>query len=135
MSKAHLDVEDDSDEEVRTAAAIEEAAQAITSKAPRKAKKTTTSDSLIEQLVRTLTANQSHTQQILQERVELTELVQGLGKTEVNAPKLKKLTKESFIKFVELYDGYNQSQGREPMVNLIAVTTRGYAAKICKTDY
>ena len=65
--------------------------------------------------------------------MELTELVQGLGKTEVNAPKLKKLTKESFIKFVELYDGYIQSQGREPMVKLIAVTTRGYAAKICKT--
>ena len=92
MPKAHLDVEDDSDEEARTAAANEEAAQAATSKAPRKAKKTT-SDSLIEQLVRTLTANQSHTQQILQERVELTELVQGLGKREVDAPKFKKLTK------------------------------------------
>ena len=133
MSKSRLDSDYDSNEDEAKAAEIGETAPAQATKVPKKAKKTT-SDSLIEQLVQTLTANQSHTQQILQERVELTDLVQGLGKTEVDAPKLKKLTKDSFIKFVELYDGYYQARGRERMVERIDPTSRGYAAKICKTD-
>ena len=97
MPKSRLNSDYDSEDEAKSA-------QATTINAPRKAK-STTSDSLIEQLVQMLTANQSHSQQILQERVELTELAKGLGKTEVNAPNLKKLTKESFIELADLYEG------------------------------
>ena len=116
IPKSRVDSEYGSEEEPKAAAVNEEAAHAATSKAPRKAKKTT-SDSLIEQLVQTLTANQSHTQQSRPERLELTELVQGLGKTEDNAPKLKKLTKESNIKFVDFYDGCDQSFFFENQLN------------------
>ena len=57
--------------------------------------------------------------QILQDKLAITTLVQDWGKTELNAPKLKKLTKEDFIKFVKLCEVYVQSDGRDTMVELI----------------
>ena len=62
----------------------------------------------------------------------MTTLVQGLGKTETNAPKLKKFTKENIIKFVDLYELYVQDNVRERMVDLIAPTSFGYAALLSK---
>ena len=83
---------------------------------------------LAKELLQALTESQATAQQILKDKLEITTLVQGLGKTELNAPKLKKLTKEDFIKFVDLYEVHVASDGRDRMVELIAPSALGYAA-------
>ena len=55
-------------------------------------------------------------------------------KTELNAPKLRKLTRDDWVKFAELYDVYHHSDGRDSMVELIAPTSLGYAAFLCKMN-
>ena len=91
----------------------------------------TASDVLAAQLLQALSESQSTAQQIIQDKLEITTLVQGLSKIKTNAPKLKKLTKEDIIEFVDLYDVYTQDNGRERMVDLIAPTSFGYAAFLC----
>ena len=68
MLKSRLDSDYDSEDEAK-AAAHGETAQATAIKASRKAR-TTTSDPLIKQLLQMLTAHQSQTVQVLQERVD-----------------------------------------------------------------
>ena len=67
--------------------------------------------------------SQATAQQILHKKLEITTLVRSLGKTETNAPKLKKFTKED----LDLQD-----DGRDNLVELIALTSLGYAAFLCK---
>ena len=128
--KSRLDQDYESDEEAKQVEAEAQAQQQATG-APRKAKKVT-SEVLAAQLLRALTESQSTSQQIIQDKLEITTLVQGLSKNETNAPKLKKLTKEDIIEFVDLYDVYVQANGRDSMVELIAPTLVGYAAVLCK---
>ena len=111
-------------------AEAEAQAQPQATNAPRKAKKIT-SEVLAGQLLRALTESQSTTQQIMNDKLEFTTLVQGLGKTELNAPHLSKFTKDTWVKFVELYDIYHQ-KGRDSMVELIVPSSLGYAAYLCK---
>ena len=87
---------------------------------------------LAAQLLQALSDSQSTVQQIIQDKLEIMTLVHGSSKTETIAPKLKKLTKENIIKFVDLYDVYTQDSGRERMVDLIAPTSFGYVAFLCK---
>ena len=112
--KPRLDQDYESDDEAKQAEA-EAQAQPQATNAPRKAKKVT-AEVLAAQLLRALTESQSTSQQIIQDKLEITTLVQGLSKTETNAPKLKKITKEDIIKFVDLYDVYVQDNGRDSMV-------------------
>ena len=127
--KLRLDQDYESDEEAKQAEA-EAQAQPQATNAPRKAKKIT-SEVLAGQLLRALTESQSTTQQIMNDKLEFTTLVQGLGKTELNAPHLSKFTKDTWVKFVELYDIYHQ-KGRDSMVERIVPTSLGYAAYLCK---
>ena len=69
--------------------------------------------------------------QIIQDKLEITTLVQGLGMSETNAPKLMKFTEED-IKFVDLYEVCVQDDGRDRMVDLIAPTSFGYAVSYVK---
>ena len=69
---------------------------------------------------------------MLQDMLEITTLVQGLGKTEINEPKFKKFTEEDIIKFVGLYEVYVKDGGRDSMVGLISPTSLGYAAFLCE---
>ena len=124
--KSRLDQDYESDDEAKQAEAEAQAQQQATG-APRKAKKVT-SEVLAAQLLRALTESQSTSQQIIQDKLEITTLVQGLSKTETNAPKLKKFTIEDIIKFVDLYD----DSGRDSMMELIVPTSVGYAAVLCK---
>ena len=71
MPKARIYPDYDSKDEAK-AATDWAAAQAPVMKAPRKTNKTS-SESFIKKLLQTLTTNQSRTQQILQERAELTD--------------------------------------------------------------
>ena len=96
--KSRLDQEHESDEEAKAAAAWAQA-QPQATKASKKAK-TTTTDVLAAQLLQALSESQATAQQIIQDKLEITTLVQGLGKTETNAPKLKKFTEEDIFKFV-----------------------------------
>ena len=128
--KSRLDQDYESDEEAMQAEAEAQAQQQATG-APRKAKKVT-SEVLAAQLLRALTESQSTSQQIIQDKLKITTLVQGLSKTETNAPKLKKFTKEDIIRFVDLYDVFVQANGRDSMVELIVPTSVGYAAVLCK---
>ena len=114
--KSRLDQDYESDEEAKQAEA-EAQAQPQATNAPRKAKKIT-SEVLAGQLLRALTESQSTSQQIMNDKLEFTSLVQGLGKTELNSPKLSKFTKDTWVKFVELYDIYHL-KGRDSMVELI----------------
>ena len=52
--------------------------------------------------------------------------------TKLNAQELNKLTEVDFIQFVEPYKVYVQSDGRDRMVELIAPTSLGHAAFLCK---
>ena len=128
--KAALDHDYDSDEEPLLATAWAHAQPQATI-APKKAKKTAT-EVFAKELLQALTESQATAQQILKDKMEITTLVQGLGKTELNAPKLRKLTKEDFIKFVDLYEVYVASDGRDRMVELITPSSLGYAAFLCK---
>ena len=127
--RSRFDREYETDEEAKAAAA-EAQAQPLARNAPRKVKKTT-SDVLAAQLLQALTKSQATAQQIIQDKLEITTMVQGLSKTEANAPKLKKFTEEVIVRFVNLYDVYTQDNGRERMVDLIAPTSFGYAAFLC----
>ena len=127
--KARLDQDYESDEKAKQAAAEAQAEPQATI-ATKKAKKYT-SDVLATQLMRALTESQSTSQQIMSDKLEFTTLVQGLGKTELNAPHLSKFTKDTWVKFVELYDIYHQ-KGRDSMVELIVPSSLGYAAVLCK---
>ena len=64
--------------------------------------------------------------------LEITTMVQGFGKTEINAPKLKTFIKKDTIKFVGLYEVYVQDDGLDSMVDLLAPTSLGYTAFLCK---
>ena len=88
-------------------------------------------DKLAEQLLQMLADNQQHQQS---SQLQLTTLVKHLGKVEINAPKLKKITREAWIKFVELYDIYRQADGGENMVKHIFPTSMAFAAYTCKLD-
>ena len=85
--KSRFDQDYESDEEAKLAEAEAQAPSQATH-APRKAKKNT-SDALAAQLLHALTESQTTAQRILNDKLEITTLVQGLGKTELNAPKLK----------------------------------------------
>ena len=87
--KSRLDQDYESDEEAKIAEAEAQAQQQATN-SPRKAKKIT-SEVLTSQLLRALTESQSTSRQIMNDKLEFTSLVQGLGKTELNAPKLSKI--------------------------------------------
>ena len=128
--KASLDHDYDSDVESKAATAWAQALPLATT-APKKAKKTAT-EVFAKELLQALTESQATAQQILKDKLEITTLVQGLGKTELNAPKLRKLTKEDIVKFVDLYEVYVAADGRDRMVELIAPSSLGYAAFLCK---
>ena len=64
--------------------------------------------------------------------MEIAELIQGLGKIELNAPKLKKFTKEDWKKIVELFDVYFQSNVLDRMVELIAPSSLSFTALLCR---
>ena len=91
-------------------------------KTTRKLKKR---DKLAEQLLQILADNQQHKQS---SQLQLTTLVKHLGKVEINAPKLKKITREAWMKFVELYDIYRQADGGENLVKHIFPTSMAFAA-------
>ena len=128
--KSRLDQDYDPDVDAKAAAAQAQAHPQTTT-VPKKAKKTT-SDLFAAQLLQALTESQATAQQILHDKLEITTLVQGSGKTEINESKLKKFTKEDYIKFSELYDVYIQNDGRDSVVVLIPPTSLGYAAFLCK---
>ena len=67
----------------------------------------------------------------MNDKFEFTTLVKGLGKNELNAPHLSKFTKDTWVKFILLYDIYHQ-KGRDSMVELIVPSSLGYAAFLCK---
>ena len=104
-------------DEEANAAAAEMQAQSLATKAPKKVKKTA-SDVLAAQLLQALSESQSTAQKLIQDKLEITTLVQGLSKTKTNAQKIQKLTKEDLIRFVDLYDVYTQDNGRARMVDL-----------------
>ena len=57
-----------------------------------------------------------------------------MGKTELNSPKLKKFTEADFIKLLELYKIYAQSDERDRMIELIAPTALGYPTFLRKLN-
>ena len=77
-TKSRLDQDYESHEEAKQAEA-EAQAQPQATNAPSKAKKIT-SEVLTSQLLRALTESQSTSQQITNDKLEFTTLVQGLGK-------------------------------------------------------
>ena len=76
--KSRLDQEFENDEGAQAAAAEAQALPQATN-APRKAKKTT-SDVLAAQLLQVLSESQATSQQILQDKLDITTLVQGWGR-------------------------------------------------------
>ena len=76
---------------------FEPAAGAIPTSPTNSTRKNKKRDKLAEQLLQMLADNQQNQQT---SQLQLTTLVKHLGKVELNAPKLKKITRDAWIKLV-----------------------------------